>query len=83
MRGLCHTCDIYQRVARDDGSGAVEDGLVRVASGVKARFTRLNAEEAQQNTGQGSTRVWRVSTEYVSGIYRNRQYVIRRTEEVT
>jgi len=81
MRGLYSQVNIYERVARDNGFGAVEDRLVLVAKDVRCRFTRLNADESTKMFGKGGAYNWRVSTEYVSGLSRNKRYALRRATE--
>jgi len=81
MRGLYGLANIYERVAQDNGYGAVEDRLVLVAENVRCRFTRLNAEESTKMFGKGGVHNWRVSTSYVAGLSRNKLYAIRRAKE--
>lgn len=81
MRGLYATCDIFERQAQDDGYGAVEDKLVRVASGVQCRFTRMSEEQRTKMVGQGGNVNWRISTEMVSGLAAGKHYAIRRLKE--
>ena len=83
MNGLYSLCNIYERRSIDDGYGSVKESLVLFKQNVRCRFTQLTEQESMRIQGQGSAVLWRVSTELVSGLHRDKRYVIRRVEETT